>query len=123
MRSTFARIRPRARRQVALNLRQICLRPRQIRLKPDPTTGERILSSVIVAISYDRGRTWKDSHLTLPLAQFFNIAYDMDTPFRVYGSVQDHGSFRGAVTLAGGRDRIPTVDFESAPSTTACSTC
>jgi photosystem II stability/assembly factor-like uncharacterized protein len=68
-----------------------------------------------IAISYDRGTTWKDSRLTLPLAQFFNISYDMDTPFRVYGSMQDHGSFRGVVDLSRGRDRIPTMDFENAP--------
>jgi photosystem II stability/assembly factor-like uncharacterized protein len=67
------------------------------------------------AISYDRGATWKDSRLTLPLAQFFNISYDMDTPFRVYGSMQDHGSFRGAVDLSRGRNQIPTVDFDGAP--------
>jgi len=67
------------------------------------------------AISYDKGATWKDSRLTLPVAQFFTIAYDMDTPFRVYGSMQDHGSFRGVVDIGAGRDRIPTVDFERAP--------
>jgi len=39
----------------------------------------------------------------------------MDTPFRVYGSMQDHGSYRGVVDLSGGRNRIPTVDFERAP--------
>jgi len=67
------------------------------------------------AISYDRGATWKDSRLTLPLAQFFNVSYDMASPFRVYGSMQDHGSFRGAVDLSRGRDRIPVADFERAP--------
>jgi photosystem II stability/assembly factor-like uncharacterized protein len=67
------------------------------------------------AISYDRGKTWKDSKLTLPVCQFFNVAYDMDTPFHVFGSMQDHGSFRGAVDLSNGRDKIPTVDFENAP--------
>lgn len=67
------------------------------------------------AISYDKGATWKDSRLTLPVAQFFNISYDMDTPFRVYGSMQDHGSFRGIVDLSRGRTMIPTQDFESAP--------
>jgi photosystem II stability/assembly factor-like uncharacterized protein len=67
------------------------------------------------AISYDKGATWKDSRLTLPLAQFFNVSYDMDAPFRVYGSMQDHGSFRGVVDLSAGRDRIPTADFERAP--------
>ncbi len=67
------------------------------------------------AISYDKGATWKDSRLTLPVAQFFNVSYDMDTPFRVYGSMQDHGSFRGVVDVAAGRDKVPTVDFDRAP--------
>ncbi len=67
------------------------------------------------AISYDRGKTWKDSHLTLPVCQFFNVAYDMDTPFHVLGSMQDHGSFRGPVDLTRGRDKIPTVEFENTP--------
>jgi len=67
------------------------------------------------AISYDKGATWKDSRLTLPLAQFFNLSYDMATPFHVYGSMQDHGSFRGVVDLRRGRTRIPAVDFDEAP--------
>ncbi len=67
------------------------------------------------AISYDRGKTWKDSSLNLPVCQFFNIAYDMDTPFHVFGSMQDHGSFRGVVDLSAGRDKIRAVDFEGAP--------
>ncbi len=67
------------------------------------------------AISYDRGQTWKDSRLTLPVAQFFNVSFDMATPFRVYGSMQDHGSFRGTVDLSAGRNRIQPVDFEPAP--------
>ena len=67
------------------------------------------------AVSYDRGQSWKDSRLALPLAQFFNVSFDMSSPFRVYGSMQDHGSFRGVVDLSRGRDKIPPVDFESAP--------
>jgi photosystem II stability/assembly factor-like uncharacterized protein len=80
------------------------------------------------AISYDRGATWKHSiagkmvmgseeagRLTLPVTQFFNVAYDMATPFHVYGSSQDHGSFRAVVDLGRGRDKVPTVDFEEAP--------
>jgi hypothetical protein len=39
----------------------------------------------------------------------------MDTPFHVFGSMQDHGSFRATVNLGEGRDRIPAVDFEEAP--------
>lgn len=68
-----------------------------------------------IAISYDRGKTWKTFTHNLPVCQFFDIAYDMDTPFHVYGSMQDHGSFRAAVDLSQGRDRIPTVEFERAP--------
>lgn len=33
------------------------------------------------------GQTWRDSHLTLPVCQFFNVACDMDVPFHVYGSM------------------------------------
>lgn len=66
-------------------------------------------------ISYDGGKNWKDSRLTLPVCQFFNINYDMDTPFHVYGSMQDHGSFRATVDLSRGRDRIRPVAFERAP--------
>jgi photosystem II stability/assembly factor-like uncharacterized protein len=68
-----------------------------------------------LAISYDRGKSWKSSDLTLPVAQFFDVAYDMASPFHVYGSAQDHGSFRGSVDVSRGRNRIPTVDFEEAP--------
>ena len=39
----------------------------------------------------------------------------MGEPFQVYGSVQDHGSYRGEVRLGRGRDRIPAVEFERAP--------
>lgn len=68
-----------------------------------------------IVISYDKGKTWRQFLHNLPVCQFFNIAYDMDKPFRVYGSMQDHGSYRGNVDLTQGRDKIPTVDFELAP--------
>lgn len=68
-----------------------------------------------IVISYDKGKTWRQFLDNLPVCQFFNIAYDMADPFHVYGSMQDHGSFRGIVDLSDGRDRIPAVEFESAP--------
>ncbi|MHC4489674.1 MAG: WD40/YVTN/BNR-like repeat-containing protein, partial [Planctomycetota bacterium] len=68
-----------------------------------------------IVISYDKGETWRQFLHNLPVCQFFNIAYDMDKPFRVYGSMQDHGSFRGIIDFSEGRDKIPTVDFERAP--------
>ena len=52
-----------------------------------------------VAISYDGGENWKTFYDNLPVVQFYNVAYDMDEPFHVYGSIQDHGSYRGVVNL------------------------
>ena len=68
-----------------------------------------------VAFSYDAGDNWRTFYDDFPLVQFFNVAHDMGDPFRVYGSVQDHGSFRGVVDLSRGRHAIPAVEFESAP--------
>jgi len=68
-----------------------------------------------LAVSYDKGKTWKYFQDVLPVCQFFNIAFDMGTPFKVYGSMQDHGSFRAPVDLSRGRDRIPIQKFEGAP--------
>jgi len=68
-----------------------------------------------LAISYDRGKTFRTFYNNLPLVQFFNVMYDMDTPFRVYGSIQDHGSRRGIVDLSKGRNGIPAQDWEGAP--------
>jgi photosystem II stability/assembly factor-like uncharacterized protein len=68
-----------------------------------------------IYISYDKGENWRSLTDRLPVVQFFNIAFDMDNPFHVYGSIQDHGSRRGVIDLSRGRDNIPTVDFEYAP--------
>lgn len=71
-----------------------------------------------VNISYDGGVTWRDFHQTHNLVQFYNVAYDMEKPFNVYGSVQDHGTYRGNVAhgraRVRGQRRIPTR-WESAP--------
>jgi photosystem II stability/assembly factor-like uncharacterized protein len=68
-----------------------------------------------LAVSYDKGKNWRAFTNLLPVCQFFNINYDMATPFKVYGSMQDHGSFRAPVDLSRGRDRIPAAAFEGAP--------
>jgi photosystem II stability/assembly factor-like uncharacterized protein len=68
-----------------------------------------------LAVSYDKGKNWRTFTNLLPVCQFFDINFDMATPFKVYGSMQDHGSFRAAVDLSRGRDRIPPAAFESAP--------
>jgi photosystem II stability/assembly factor-like uncharacterized protein len=66
-----------------------------------------------LTISYDKGKSWKYPIDVLPLAQFYNIAYDLSTPFRVFGSIQDHHSFYAAVDLSLGRDRVPAQEFKN----------
>ncbi len=68
-----------------------------------------------ICVSYDRGRNWRCFLDNLPVAQFFNVNYDMNDPFRVYGSIQDHGSMYGVVDLGSGRDSVPAVAFDWAP--------
>lgn len=47
-----------------------------------------------VGISYDRGTTWRFVE-NLPLSQFYHVSVDMQTPYNVYGGLQDNGSWRG----------------------------
>ncbi|HDR88302.1 MAG TPA: hypothetical protein ENN63_01565 [Bacteroidetes bacterium] len=68
-----------------------------------------------VCVSYDRGETWHLFTERLQASQFFNVQVDNADPFHIYGSIQDHGSYRAEVDLIRGRDRIPVADFEWAP--------
>lgn len=68
-----------------------------------------------LAISYDGGMNFRTFADNMPLVQFFNVMYDTAKPFHVYGSVQDHGSFRCAVDLSKGRNNIQAVKWEWAP--------
>ncbi len=47
-----------------------------------------------IYFSYDRGQNW-DFVNTIPLAQFYEIGYDMQDPYWVYGGLQDNGSWGG----------------------------
>ncbi len=62
-------------------------------------------------LTTDGGVTW--NRAPLPIGTWFDIAYDMDTPFHVVGSVQDHGSYRGVVDLRSGRSNLHPVEFSS----------
>jgi len=81
----------------------------------DPANSNYLLNTQDggLTISYDKGTTWKYPIKELPLAQFFNLGIDLSTPFRVFGSIQDHGSYYGVVDISRGRDRVPVNDFQS----------
>lgn len=46
-------------------------------------------------MSFDAGKTWK-SVQNLPIAQFYAITLDNQTPYNVYGGTQDNGSWMGS---------------------------
>ncbi len=69
-------------------------------------------------ISYDGGENWRLFTDQIPAVQFFNVMFDMATPFRVYGSIQDHGSRSGIVSVRTDRDGnrlIRPVKWDPAP--------
>lgn len=47
-----------------------------------------------IGISYDRARTWLFV-ADLPVSQFYRVSFDMRKPYRVYGGLQDNGSWAG----------------------------
>jgi len=54
-----------------------------------------------VYFSYDRGNTWRLSK-ALPVSQFYEVSYDLETPYNVYGGLQDNGTWTGPSRSAGG---------------------
>ena len=47
-----------------------------------------------MAISRDGGENWRFVS-NVPVSQFYHIALDNDTPYNIYGGLQDNGSWRG----------------------------
>ncbi|HYO15732.1 MAG TPA: hypothetical protein VE685_21245 [Thermoanaerobaculia bacterium] len=62
----------------------------------DPNDPERMYvgNDGGVAVSHDGGRTSAFVG-NLPLAQYYHVSVDMETPYNVYGGLQDNGSWRG----------------------------
>ena len=50
-------------------------------------------------ISYDDGANWIQCN-TVPVGQFYYINADMQTPYNVYGGLQDNGTWKGPHTYA-----------------------
>lgn len=62
-----------------------------------------------VYMSLDFGVTW--THLNnLPVSQFYHVATDNQSPYNVYGGLQDNGSWRGPSQSPGG---IENKDWEN----------
>lgn len=62
-----------------------------------------------VYISRDKGNTWSHCE-NLPVSQFYHVSVDMESPYNVYGGLQDNGSWRGPSSSLGG---IQNSDWET----------
>ncbi|MCW3077229.1 MAG: glycosyl hydrolase [Bacteroidetes bacterium] len=51
--------------------------------------------------SIDKGVTWRFNH-NLPVGQFYHVSYDLKEPYRVYGGLQDNGSWMAPSAAPGG---------------------
>lgn len=62
----------------------------------DPRDGDHLVAGNDggLAFSFDRGRTWERLR-NLPISQFYGVAVDMSKPYRVYGGLQDNGTWSG----------------------------
>ena len=80
----------------------------------DPDNSNYILAAHDggISVSYDMGQNWRSFIPELPLAQFYNVEYDMSEPFRVFGSIQDHHSYFTEVDLTMGRDTVRPTEWE-----------
>lgn len=80
----------------------------------DPDNSNYILAAHDggISVTYDKGENWRNLIKELPLAQFYNVEFDMNEPFRVYGSIQDHHSFYSEVDLSKGKDKIRPSEWD-----------
>ncbi len=51
--------------------------------------------------SYDRGVNW-NFRQSLPISQFYQVSYDMQRPYNVYGGLQDNGTWYGPTATPAG---------------------
>jgi photosystem II stability/assembly factor-like uncharacterized protein len=70
----------------------------------DPQNSDRMIlgSDGGVHVSYDGGKTC-DHYANIPGGEYYAVTVDMDDPYRIYGGLQDHDSWRGPVSGWSGR--------------------
>jgi photosystem II stability/assembly factor-like uncharacterized protein len=56
-----------------------------------------------VTLTYNGGIKWKNFFDKIPTTQFYTLAYDMQTPFNVFGSVQDEGTMSSNINNTFGK--------------------
>ncbi len=69
----------------------------------DPNNNHHLLLGTDGGVyqSLDKGVSWT-MFKNLPVSQFYHVAYDMQTPYNVYGGLQDNGSWFAPTASVGG---------------------
>lgn len=83
----------------------------------DPTDPKYLLNANDggAMASYDGGKNWNNFFDVIPTTQFYNITYDMNKPFNIIGSAQDHGSFMGSIKNNYGKKDSTILGWKRAP--------
>jgi hypothetical protein len=73
----------------------------------DPNDPERIFlaNDGGVAITFDKGGNWWQPQ-NIPIAQFYEVAYDMAVPYNICGGAQDNGTWCGPSRRRGGATNL-----------------
>ena len=78
-------------------------------INPDDSNHHVIGCDGGVYVTRDRGARW-EHFKSLPISQFYGVGVDMRKPYRVYGGLQDNGSWVGASRTTS-RAGIGTADW------------
>jgi photosystem II stability/assembly factor-like uncharacterized protein len=62
-----------------------------------------------VSLTYNGGERWKNFFDKIPTTQFYTVTYDMETPFNIYGAVQDEGTMSGSYAYTFGVAQDKTI--------------
>lgn len=62
-----------------------------------------------ITLTYNGGVKWKNFFDKIPTTQFYTVAYDMQSPFNVFGAVQDEGTMSGNVMNTFGKNADTTL--------------
>ena len=83
----------------------------------DPSNSDYIINGNDggVILSYNGGAKWKNFFRKIPTTQFYNVTYDMSTPYNILGSVQDEGSYMGSIKNEFGKKPDGIKPWQDAP--------
>lgn len=69
-----------------------------------------------VSSTNNGGIKWKNYFDKIPTTQFYTVTYDLQTPFNIFGSIQDEGTFSGNVMNSFGKPRDKNIrNWDYAP--------